>query len=211
MSSGYSRRRRNYSRLLNHPYINRSRRANGASGLRRTDNSDDYLETIIIHSDSSEDERRLDSEIDRIRDRMDELDEEKSRLRREMATKFKERENVRVARYVKKNNLRLKREIEQRLLPNIERVASRRRDIVYGIRDLFDNIDDNDYGLPPTYESLFQTPTPELSTTTPTPAVATTSNTSSTAMADDNASTTSTSSTCSLPPASSLLESLINN
>jgi len=201
MSSGYSRRRS----LLTHPWINRNRRSRSTTNnLRRTDNSSDYLETIIIHSDSSEDERRLDSEIYRIHNRMDELDEEKRRLRREMASKFKERENVRVARFIKKNNLRLKREIEQKLLPSIERVAARRRDIVYGIRDLFENIDDNDNELPPTYESLFQaqTPTPEPTTSS-----------SSAAMADDdNASTTSTSSsTCTLPPASSLLESLINN
>lgn len=133
--------------------------------LRRTDASPDYLETIIIHSDSSDDERRLDQEIDDIRNKMDELDEQKSRLRRDMAKKFKEREDVRVARQIRRNNLRLKREFERRLLPTIEGIAARRQDIVHGVRTLFENIDDNLNELPPSYESLFPT-TPSSSTTT---------------------------------------------
>lgn len=194
---GYRYRR--YNRLLSHPYINRSRR------LRRTDSSPDYLETIIIHTDSSDEERRVDDEIDRLRNRMDELDEEKIRLRREMATKYKERESIRVARRIKKNNIRLKREIETRLLPTIESVAARRQSIVYGIRDLFENIDDHPSSLPPTYESIFQNPTP-----TATPDRATTSNATN-HTDDDNASNASTSSTCSLPSVNSIFESIVNN
>lgn len=201
-----------YGRLLSHPYINRSRR----QSLRRTDTNADYLETIIIHSDSSDEERRLDDEIDALRERMDDLDEEKSRLRRDMAKKFKERENVRVARRIKKNNLRLKHELEQRLFPTIESIAARRQDIIHGIRDLFENIDDRPTRLPPTYESLFPTTT----TTTPsntTNRTNTTTNTSTpaTTTTTRDAGTTSNgnesdSSTCSLPSVNTIFESLGN-
>lgn len=204
LRTGYRRR---YSRLLNHPYINRSRR------LTRTDSSPDYLETIIIHTDSSDEERRVDDEIDRLRNRMDELDTEKIRLRREMAYKFKERESIRVARRIKKNNIRLKREIETRLLPTIENVAARRQSIVYGIRDLFENIDDHSSSLPPTYESIFQTPTPPrtTTTTTATPSDRATTSNATNHTDDDNASHASTSSTSSLPSVNSIFESIINN
>lgn len=201
-------------RLLSHPYINRSRR----QGLRRTDSSPDYLETIIIHSDSSDEERRLDDEIDALRERMDDLDEEKSRLRRDMAKKFKERENVRVARQIKKNNLRLKHELEQRLFPTIEAIAARRQDIIHGVRDLFENIDDRPTGLPPTYESLFPTTTsrttPRTNTTTNASTSATPASTSATTTTRDAGTTSngneSDSSTCSLPSVNSIFESLRN-
>lgn len=205
-----------YGRLLSHPYINRSRR----QALRRTDNSPDYLETIIIHSDSSDEERRLDDEIDALRERMDDLDEEKSRLRRDMAKKFKERENVRVARQIKKNNLRLKHELEQRLFPTIEAIAARRQDIIHGVRDLFENIDDRASGLPPTYESLFPTTTttsrttPRTNTTTNASTSTTPASTSATTTTRDAGTTSngneSDSSTCSLPSVNSIFESLRN-
>ena len=190
-------------RLLSHPYINRSRR------LTRIDTNPNYLETIIIHSDSSDEEKRLDDEIDALRERMDELDEEKSRLRRDMAKKFKERESVRVARQIKKNNLRLKRELEHRLLPTIESIAARRQDIIHGVRDLFENIDDHPDQLPPTYESLYPRSPPTIpgfpristptSTSTNTRDVGTTSNGN-----DSDSSTT-------LPSVDDIFESLKNN
>lgn len=197
---------RYYRRLIGNPNINRTRRLRRT--LTRTDSSQDYLETIIIHSDSSDEERRLDNEIDELRNRMDELDEEKIRLRREMAKKYKERETIRVARYVKKNNLRLKNELESRLLPTIEGIAARRRDVLHGIRDLFENIDDNEHQLPPTYESLFP-PTPQVTNVNATATTSTSNNNTNTN--DGNTSDASTSSTCSLPSASSLLNSIINN
>lgn len=195
--------RSNYSRLLNNPRINRTRRTRNL--LRRSDSSQDYLETIIIHSDSSDEERRLDNEIDQLRDRMDELDEEKIRLRREMAKKYKERESVRVARRIKKNNLRLRTEIENRLLPTVERIAAKRQDIVYGIRDLFENIDDDESKLPPSYTSLFQ------SKTTSSTAEPSTSNNATNNNNDDNASNASTTSSDSLPSVNSIFDSIINN
>lgn len=170
-------------------FINRYRRI-GNPLLRRTDSSPDYLETIIIHSDSSDEERRLDQEIDDIRERMDELDEQKTKLRRQMALKFKERENIRVARRVKKNNQRLRQELESRLLPTIESIASRRQAIADGVRELFENIDNHPEELPPSYRSLF----PNENTTR-----------------DGNDSDGSTSSTTSLPSVSSIFREIASN
>lgn len=171
-------------------FINRYRRI-GNPLLRRTDSSPDYLETIIIHSDSSDEERRLDQEIDDIRERMDELDEQKTKLRRQMALKFKERENIRVARRVKKNNQRLRQELESRLLPTIESIASRRQAIADGVRELFENIDDHPEELPPSYQSLFPN-----------------ENASSNSNRDGNDSDGSASSTTSLPSVSSIFREL---
>lgn len=177
-------------------FINRYKRL-GNPMLRRTDASPDYLETIIIHSDSSDDERRLDQEIDDLREKMDNLDEEKTRLRRQMAQKFRERENVRVARRVKKNNLRLRQEFERRLLPTIEGIATRRQSIVDGVRNLFENIDDHPTELPPSYESLFpnETNTPVVNSTN----------------RDGHESDGSTSSTTSLPSVNSIFRELTRN
>ncbi len=140
----YNRRR--YTRL---PYeLSRS--------LRRISSSPDIQETIIIHSDSEEEENRINDEIQRLKRRMDALDEEKRALFVDLAKKYQERERVRVARHIRINNNRLRREFESRLLPTIESVAHHRQSIIHGARDLFNEIDDNLSELPPTYESIFR-------------------------------------------------------
>ena len=124
--------------------------------LRRIQSSPDIQETIIIHSDSEEEENRINDEIRRLKQRMDDLDDEKRRLFVDLAKKYQERERVRVARQIRINNNRLRREFESRLLPRIETVATHRQSIINGTRALFDEIDDHPSDLPPSYESLFR-------------------------------------------------------
>ena len=95
---------------------------------------------------------------------MDDVDEEKKRLFVDLAKKYQERERIRVARQIRINNNRLRREFESRLLPRIESVATCRQSIINGARTLFDEIDTNPNELPPPYESLF-TSTPSTSIT----------------------------------------------
>lgn len=186
-----------FRHLYNSPYINRRRRR---YSLRRTDNARDYLETIIIHSDSSDEERRLNDEIDNLKNKIEDFETQKVQVRRELARKYKELQEIRVARAVKKNNVRLKRELQSRLLPTIERIASRRQEIVHGLNDLFDNIDDNEDSLPPSYESLFpSTPTANGSTTNP----------ASTSNGNDN-DNDSSSSDSSLPSVNSIFNNILN-
>ena len=207
----------NYTSLLNNPNINRRRRhhlsqraSTGRLGardpryfryLRRRQAAPDIQETVIIHSDSEEEESRINEQISRIRRRMDELDDEKANLKVDMAKLYQERENVRRARDIRINNLRLRREFEDRLLPAIESVAERRQEIIRGATALFEGIDDHPTELPPAYEDLF----PERVATTSTEPGTTT------ATANGNDSDTSTSSTISLPPASELIDRIIRN
>ena len=142
---GFSNKNRRYTRL---PYELRRQ-------LRRIQSSPDLRETIIIHSDSEEEENRINDEIRRLKQRMDDLDDEKKRLFVDLARKYQERERVRVARQIRINNNRLKREFENRLLPRIESVAGHRQSIINGTRALFDEIDDHPTDLPPSYDSLF--------------------------------------------------------
>lgn len=153
--------------------VNRSRRYTRLPyeirrGIRRTRFNplinDDIHETIIIHSDSEEEENRINDEIHRLKRRMDDLDEEKRQLFIDLAKKYQERERVRTARQIRINNNRLRREFESRLLPRIETVATCRQSIINGARTLFDEIDINPTELPPSYESLF-TSTPNASIT----------------------------------------------
>lgn len=152
--------------------VNRSRRYTRLPyeirrGIRRTrfnPLNDDIHETIIIHSDSEEEENRINDEIHRLKRRMDDLDEEKRKLYIDLAKKYQERERVRTARQIRINNNRLRREFESRLLPRIETVATCRQSIINGARTLFDEIDINPNELPPSYESLF-TSTPNTSIT----------------------------------------------
>ena len=123
--------------------------------LRRIQSSPDIRETIIIHSDSEEEEIRINDEIRRLKQRMDDLDNEKRRLYIDLARKYQERERVRVARQIRINNNRLRREFEESLLPQIETVARHRQSIINGARVLFNEIDDHPSYLPPSYESLF--------------------------------------------------------
>ena len=123
--------------------------------LRRVRSIPDISETIIIHSDSEEEENRINSEIHRLKSRMDDLDEEKRRLFTFLSKKYQERERIRVARQIRINNIRLRREFENRLLPNIESVARNRQSVIHGARTLFDDINDHPTDLPPSYESLF--------------------------------------------------------
>lgn len=126
-------------------------------GLRRIRSSPpDIQETIIIHSDSEEEENRINDEIRRLKQRMDDVDEEKRRLFVDLAKKYQERERVRTARQIRINNNRLRREFESRLIPRIESVARNRQSIINGARNLFDEIDDHPTELPPSYESLFR-------------------------------------------------------
>ena len=123
--------------------------------LRRIRSSPDIQETVIIHSDSEEEEIRINEEIRRLKQRMDDIDDEKRRLFVDLAKKYQERERVRVAREIRINNHRLRREIESRLIPRIETVARNRQDIINGARVLFNEIDHHPTELPPSYESLF--------------------------------------------------------
>ncbi len=127
--------------------------------LRRIRSSPDIHETIIIHSDSEEEENRINDEIHRLKRRMDDLDEEKRKLFIDLAKKYQERERVRTARQIRINNNRLRREFESRLLPRIETVATHRQSIINGARTLFDEIDIDPTELPPSYESLFNSTT----------------------------------------------------
>mgnify|MGYP003290556756 CR=1 FL=1 len=154
--------------------VNRSRRYTRLPyeirrGIRRTRfnhlNDNDINETIIIHSDSEEEENRINDEIRRLKRRMDDLDEEKRNLFIDLARKYQERERVRTARQIRINNNRLRREFESRLLPRIETIATCRQSIINGARTLFDEIDIYPNELPPPYESLF-TSTPNTSTST---------------------------------------------
>lgn len=146
-------RSRRYTRL---PYEIRR----GIRRARFNPLNDDIHETIIIHSDSEEEENRINDEIHRLKRRMDDLDEEKRKLYIDLAKKYQERERVRTARQIRINNNRLRREFESRLLPRIETVATCRQSIINGARTLFDEIDINPNELPPSYESLFtSTPT----------------------------------------------------
>lgn len=124
--------------------------------LRRIRSSPDIHETIIIHSDSEEEENRINDEIRRLKQRMDDIDEEKRRLFVDLAKKYQERERVRVAREIRINNNRLRREFEDRLIPRIETVARNRQLIINGARSLFNEINDHPSDLPPSYESLFR-------------------------------------------------------
>lgn len=133
--------------------------------LRRIRSSPDIHETIIIHSDSEEEENRINDEIHRLKKRMDDLDEEKRRLFVDLAKKYQERERVRTARQIRINNNRLRREFESRLLPRLETVATCRQSIINGARTLFDEIDIHPTELPPSYESLFNSTTSNTSIT----------------------------------------------
>lgn len=124
--------------------------------LRQIRSSPDFQETIIIHSDSEEEESRINDEIRRLKQRMDDIDEEKRRLFVDLARKYQERERVRIAREIRVNNNRLRRELENTILPRIETVARCRQSIINGAHALFNEINDHPTDLPPTYESLFR-------------------------------------------------------
>jgi hypothetical protein len=155
--------------------VNRSRRytclpyeiRRGITRSRLNPLNNDIHETIIIHSDSEEEENRINDEIRRLKRRMDDLDEEKRNLFIDLAKKYQERERVRTARQIRINNNRLRREFESRLLPRIETVATCRQSIINGARTLFDEIDINPTENPPSYESLFtSTPNTSINTST---------------------------------------------
>jgi hypothetical protein len=120
--------------------VNRSRRytclpyeiRRGITRSRLNPLNNDINETIIIHSDSEEEENRINDEIRRLKRRMDDLDEEKRNLFIDLAKKYQERERVRTARQIRINNNRLRREFESRLLPRIETVATCRQSIING-------------------------------------------------------------------------------
>lgn len=189
-----------YRRLHSTPYIDRSRRT-----LRRTDNNNtDYLETIIIHSDSEEEENRIKNEISRLKNRMDELDEEKFNLKTDMAKKYRELESIHISRYIRNNNIRLRREFENRLLPTIESIATRREEIRNGVRALFDELDHNSNELPPSYESLFSIRSSNSSSNG-------TRISGTTGTSGDANNSDSDSSTTSLPSVESLLNRFIND
>lgn len=124
--------------------------------LRQIRSSPDFQETIIIHSDSEEEESRINDEIRRLKQRIYDIDKEKRRLFLDLAKKYEERESVRVARQIRINNNRLRRELERRIIPRIETVARSRQSIINGTHALFNEINDHPTDLPPTYESLFR-------------------------------------------------------
>jgi E3 ubiquitin-protein ligase DOA10 len=144
-------RKSTLNRLLSSPTIDKSRRkTTRIRPLKRTDN-----EAIIIHSDSEEEEKRINNEIIRLKERMEEIDRESRNIRYELAKKYEERESVRIARRIRINNLKIKKEFEERLFPKIEEVATARNEIINRSRDLFNDIDDHSDELPPSYESLY--------------------------------------------------------
>lgn len=192
-------------RLSTTPYIDRSRRLRSVHNtLRRTDTNPEYLETIIIHSDSEEEESRIKDEISRLRNRMDELDDEKNTLKVDMAKKYRELESIRIARFIRNNNIRLRREFETRLIPTIESIATRREEIRNGVRALFDEIDNYPNELPPSYESLFSS-RQTTSTSSGTRISGTTASTSNPHQSDSDDSSTS------LPSVETIFNRFVND
>ena len=107
--------------LSNDSRINRLRRMRSRPNLRRTDTPNENL-TVMISSDSEEEERRINQEITNLFTEFNRIEHNLSRTRARLRRLYERRETVRIRRAVRLRELELSRHFRNRWLPSLSEV-----------------------------------------------------------------------------------------
>lgn len=112
----FRKRHANLFRNRSHPFINRS------SSTTSTMEDHIFNEPVMVICDSDEEERNINQEISSLYNEFDRIQNMMNRTRSRLRKLYERREKIRIKRAIRQREIDIRRNMQERWLPSIERV-----------------------------------------------------------------------------------------